>query len=106
MRHIKKKSFLTVFVLVSSLSIILTLSSFRSSETIFSLRVKGERLAKHIIELGAIGKNLKGVTRLAFTQADILGRNYVITRMKEAGLKVRIDPAGNILGRLDGTHQH
>jgi len=106
MRHIKKKSSLTVFVLVSSLSIILTLSSFRSSETIFSLRVKGERLAKHIIELGAIGKNLKGVTRLAFTQADILGRNYVITRMKEAGLKVRIDPAGNILGRLDGTNQH
>jgi len=67
------------------------------------LRVNSERLLKRIMELAEIGKNAQGgIDRMAFTEADIQGRSHVITVMREAGLKVRIDEAGNIIGRKEG----
>lgn len=44
-----------------------------------------------------------GVTRTGYSDADIAGRNFVMGRMKEAGLAPRIDAAGNIFGRREGT---
>ena len=44
-----------------------------------------------------------GVSRIAYSEADIAGRRYVIELMKAAGLEPRIDPAGNIFGRRAGT---
>jgi N-carbamoyl-L-amino-acid hydrolase len=44
-----------------------------------------------------------GVDRVAFSDADIEGRAYVSTLMEEAGLEVRVDRVGNILGRLQGS---
>lgn len=44
-----------------------------------------------------------GHTRLAFSRQDIQARETVARFMKEAGLAVRIDPAGNIIGRRDGA---
>ncbi len=41
--------------------------------------------------------------RVAFSAFDITGRNYVIELMQSAGLSVRIDAAGNIIGRIEGT---
>ena len=46
--------------------------------------------------------SLKGVTRLAFTEADLRGREYVTRLMREAGLQVRVDDAGNLSGRRPG----
>jgi N-carbamoyl-L-amino-acid hydrolase len=46
-----------------------------------------------------------GITRLGFSQADLDARNYVIGLMKDAGLQVRVDPAGNIFGRRAGSAQ-
>ena len=43
-----------------------------------------------------------GVSRVAYSDADIAGRAYVIGLMREAGLQPRIDPAGNIFARRDG----
>ena len=40
---------------------------------------------------------------MAFSQADIDARAYVVSLMREAGLEVRIDTAGNIIGRREGT---
>ena len=44
-----------------------------------------------------------GVSRTAYSDADVEGRRYVMTQMKAAGLEPRIDAAGNIFGRRDGT---
>jgi len=55
-----------------------------------------------IEDLAAFGKDARGVTRLSFSDADRRAREYVIGLMKECGLSVRIDEAGNVIGRLDG----
>ena len=44
-----------------------------------------------------------GVSRTAYSDADVAGRQYVIGLMKAAGLEPRIDPAGNIFGRRSGS---
>jgi N-carbamoyl-L-amino-acid hydrolase len=44
-----------------------------------------------------------GVTRVGFSEADLAARDYVMRLMREAGLTVRVDPAGNIFGRRAGT---
>ena len=44
-----------------------------------------------------------GVSRVAFSDADVAGRRYVIDLMRAAGLQPRIDPAGNIFAKRAGT---
>jgi N-carbamoyl-L-amino-acid hydrolase len=44
-----------------------------------------------------------GVSRIAYSDADVEGRRYVIGLMKAARLEPRIDPAGNIFGARAGT---
>jgi beta-ureidopropionase / N-carbamoyl-L-amino-acid hydrolase len=43
-----------------------------------------------------------GVSRVAYSDADVAGRAYVIGLMREAGLEPRVDPAGNIFARRNG----
>ena len=69
-----------------------------------SRHVQQERLWRTLEKLGEFGKNQEGgVSRVGFTEADLAGRAYVIGLMREAGLEVRVDPAGNILGRRAGA---
>lgn len=67
------------------------------------LRVNGARLNKHLAELAEFGKNPQGgVSRLAYSEADRQGREYVMGLMRAAKLDlVSIDAAGNIIG-----HRH
>jgi N-carbamoyl-L-amino-acid hydrolase len=66
--------------------------------------VNGDRVNRHLAELSEFGKNpYGGVTRLAYSAADRLGREYVTGLMRAAGLDVRVDAAGNILGRRAGS---
>jgi N-carbamoyl-L-amino-acid hydrolase len=44
-----------------------------------------------------------GVTRLGLSEEDMAAREYVMGLMRDAGLIVRVDPAGNIFGRREGT---
>ena len=44
-----------------------------------------------------------GVSRVAFSDFDVAGRALVMGWMREAGLNPRIDAAGNIFGRREGT---
>jgi len=68
------------------------------------LRINAERLQSHIEELSSFGRTPEGgVRRLAFSQEDISGREFCIGLMRGAGLSVRIDAAGNILGRRPGS---
>jgi N-carbamoyl-L-amino-acid hydrolase len=56
------------------------------------------------MELSAFGKNPKGgVSRLAFSQADLDGREYIKTLMVQAGLRVDFDAVGNIIGYREGS---
>lgn len=67
------------------------------------LRVNGPRLTATLAELAAFGRNPQGgVSRTAYSEADVQGRTYVMRLMRDAGLQVRIDAAGNIIGRRAG----
>lgn len=66
--------------------------------------VDSERIGRRIAELSRFGANpAGGVSRVAFSAADLAGREYIKALMREAGLDVRIDAAGNIIGRRQGS---
>ncbi len=65
-----------------------------------ALRQRLEALSLHGRPPG--GTFADGVSRVAYSAADISGRHYVIGLMGAAGLAPRIDPAGNIFARRAG----
>lgn len=68
------------------------------------LRVDQDRIERRIRQLARFGASPDGgVSRLAFSDADRAARQYIIEQMAEAGLDVRIDMAGNILGTRAGS---
>jgi allantoate deiminase len=75
------------------------------SEAVAGLaEVDGARLLRRLDELAAVGAAPGGgVTRLAYSPEDVQGRALVAGWMREAGLVVAVDAAGNLLGRLPGT---
>src|SRR5215467_7603660 len=74
-----------------------------SAQTPAPLRVNGQRLNDHLSALSRFGANPQGgVSRVAYSEADLEGRAYAIDLMKAAGLAVRIDAAGNIVGARPG----
>ena len=65
--------------------------------------VNQNRLEASIFELAKFGLQENGETeRVAFSDADIEARTWVISTLKELGLDVHIDFAGNIIGKLQG----
>lgn len=67
--------------------------------------INKQRLFNRLLQLGEIGKQESGgITRLAFTPEDRAAKNLVASFMKEAGLSVREDAVGNIIGRLEGRN--
>jgi N-carbamoyl-L-amino-acid hydrolase len=65
-----------------------------------------DRMEQRILALGKFGSNSEGgVSRVAFSDADIAGREYIKDLMREAGLRVRVDTAGNIIGRREGSEE-
>ncbi len=62
------------------------------------------RVEHRIQALAKFGANPQGgVSRVAFSAADLAGREYIKALMRDAGLAVRVDTAGNIIGRRTGT---
>lgn len=67
------------------------------------LRVQGSRIIQRLEGLSQYGKNPQGgVSRLAYSDADRQGRQYVMGLMRDAGLDVSIDTAGNLVGSRAG----
>lgn len=56
-------------------------------------QIDGSSLIRRIERISRVG-----TTRLAYTEDDIRGRSMVAEMMREVGLEVRTDPAGNIVG--------
>jgi len=52
-------------------------------------------------EFGAAGVG-KGVVRPAYSEADLLARDWLAGRMREAGLVPHFDPVGNLFGLAEG----
>jgi beta-ureidopropionase / N-carbamoyl-L-amino-acid hydrolase len=67
------------------------------------LRVNGARLNGWLAKFDSVGRTPTGINRVAYSDADLAGRAFTLDLFREAGLNPRIDTAGNILGRLDGT---
>ncbi len=72
-------------------------------------RCNAQRLRRHIEELSVFGRPAggvfaDGVSRVGFSDADVAGRAYVRKLMEAAGLKPRIDAAGNISAVRPGSN--
>jgi beta-ureidopropionase / N-carbamoyl-L-amino-acid hydrolase len=67
------------------------------------LQVDFPRLKSDIKSLAAIGRAADhSIYRMAFTDADLAAREWLKSRMADAGLSVYQDGAANLFGRLDG----
>jgi beta-ureidopropionase / N-carbamoyl-L-amino-acid hydrolase len=67
------------------------------------MRIDKRRLEQSIEELGRIGQTPRGgLTRLALSDEDKRGRDWMVGRMREAGLSITVDQMGNIFGQRAG----
>ena len=60
--------------------------------------IQRERLVKDFDAMAQLTAPGEGINRLAFTDADWEGRQYIIDCMIDAGLSVEIDDFGNVIG--------
>ncbi|PZE20315.1 M20 family metallo-hydrolase [Paenibacillus xerothermodurans] len=64
------------------------------------------RLEERIQSLGMIGATPEGgVARLSLSKEDREAQMLVSAWMQKAGMEVRVDPAGNLIGRIEGTRR-
>ncbi|MGQ0733891.1 MAG: Zn-dependent hydrolase [Acidobacteriota bacterium] len=71
-------------------------------------RVDAATLRQRIEALSMFGRPTggtfaDGVSRVAYSEADVAGRRCVTDLMRAAGLEPRVDAAGNLFGRRSGT---
>jgi N-carbamoyl-L-amino-acid hydrolase len=70
---------------------------------ISNLPLDGERLWSDIMALAELTEPERPYMRRSFTPLFLEGRAWLTKRFAEAGLRARIDTAGNLIGRLDGA---
>jgi N-carbamoyl-L-amino-acid hydrolase len=89
---------------IAQISAILLLCLPATGQAPSTVRVNGGRIHDHLRELSKFGANPQGgVSRVAYSEADLQGRSYAVTLLKDAGLAVHIDTAGNIIGTRAGS---
>lgn len=67
--------------------------------------VSGKRLAERLDALSRIGRTEdNGSNRPGFSHGEKAAKELVMQWMREAGLDVRMDGAGNVFGRLEGKN--
>src|SRR5436190_13777496 len=70
------------------------------------MRIDRKRLERSMDDLGRIGETPRGgLTRLALTDDDRRGRDWMVAHMREAGLRVTVDQMGNIFGERAGAER-
>ncbi|MFZ0064052.1 MAG: Zn-dependent hydrolase [Pyrinomonadaceae bacterium] len=78
--------------------------ALRTVQSTSQLRVDGRRVNAHLSELAQFGKTAEGGTnRVAYSDVDLQARQYAMKLMRDAGLEVSIDAAGNIVGGRAGS---
>ena len=68
------------------------------------LHVNGARLNGWLAAFDKVGRTSTGINRVAYSPADLAGRTFTIDLFRQSGLTPRIDTAGNILARVEGTN--
>lgn len=64
-------------------------------------RIDGDRLWADLMAVGEIGfAPGQGVTRTALSDADLVGKEWLRGRLRDAGLEIHTDAACNVIGRL------
>ena len=92
-----------IFVCLLTLTIFTTFAQSKLTAT--EIYVNEQRIESRIMELSKFGKDVNGRGyRVAFTKGDIEARAWYISLMKKAGLEVKIDYAGNIIGKRKGKN--
>ena len=67
------------------------------------MKIRMDRIERDFFNMTEFGRlDNGGVTRLAFSEADLRARGYLRHSMEAAGLEVMVDAAGNIRGRRAG----
>jgi N-carbamoyl-L-amino-acid hydrolase len=61
------------------------------------------RLLRDLRRLADFGRSGAGVSRPAYSEADLRAREWLCERLAEAGLDARVDGAGNVYGRAPGA---
>ena len=94
--------------MVNCYRLVLALMLFNITTNCFSQTLpaaNAKRLEARIIKLAEISaKTDQDADRVAYSVDDIAGRDYVMQLMRVASLQVRIDTAGNIIGRRAGLN--
>lgn len=72
------------------------------------LTIQPTRLRSRLEQLSMFGRPAggrfaDGVSRIAYSDADVAGRRWLMDEMRAVGLEPRIDPAGNIFARWGGA---
>jgi beta-ureidopropionase / N-carbamoyl-L-amino-acid hydrolase len=67
-------------------------------------RIDSDQLWGDLMALGTITEPDRPYTRRAFSPLFDEGRAWLTQRMRDTGLTTHVDAAGNLIGRLDGTH--
>jgi N-carbamoyl-L-amino-acid hydrolase len=67
-----------------------------------NLPIDAGRLWADVMALAEITEPGRPYTRGAFSPLFLKGRDFLARKFAEAGLQVRIDPAGNLIGRREG----
>ena len=81
--------------------IVLNLSLVQAQKN--SLNVNADRLTTQLKKLSTFGMNEKGGNdRVAFSDYDIQARSYLSNYLKDLGLKVYTDAAGNLIAKREG----
>jgi N-carbamoyl-L-amino-acid hydrolase len=68
------------------------------------LHVNSARLNGWLTAFDKIGRTTTGINRVAYSPADLAGRAFTLDLFRQSGLTPRIDTAGNILARVEGTN--
>jgi beta-ureidopropionase / N-carbamoyl-L-amino-acid hydrolase len=66
--------------------------------------VSQQRIWDDLMALAAITDPERPYTRRSFSPRFLEGRSWLVQRFEEAGLAVRLDVAGNLIGRIEGAN--
>src|SRR5271167_624274 len=69
-----------------------------------NLPLDADRLWADVMALAEITDPARPYTRRSFTALFLEGRAFIAQRFVDAGLSTRIDTAGNLIGRIEGSN--
>ena len=96
---------ITTPILISVFLFYATVAAGQSGNKIELLRVNQDRIESRIMELARYGRDENGHGyRVAFSKGDQEGRAWYMDQLRNAGMEVSIDYAGNIIGKRQGKN--